>query len=161
MSSSKVKIRVLKNGKSLSRKAASIQLFLDDNYPVSLPWDDENLVLLIATQYHDLTGRRLVGACAVVPGGDDPGRAHVCALAIAKDMRNKGIGTELLKKVAITYPTQEVTLAVAFEDAHLLSFYYRKGYATLKEVNTELGTIVLSLVQLKLLRDVPLPLISS
>lgn len=121
------------------------------------------MVLLVAIEYHsfqgrscNIVGKRTVGVCAMVL--HDLSKVHICALAVAKDMRHKGIGTEMLKQIAIMYPTDEITLSIALEEAQLINFYYRNEYATLKEINTELETMVLSLVQLKLLRDVPLPL---
>ena len=157
---SKVELEVYKQ--PFGFQAGAIQAFLDKFYPVQLPWSENNMVILVCIEHNifrgrsdEITGKRIVGVCAMVH--HDIGKVHVYALAVADDLRRKGWGTEMLKRVSIMYPTHEITVSVTFDEANLLNFYTRKGYARPKEINTELGTIVLSLVQLKLIADVPLP----
>jgi GNAT superfamily N-acetyltransferase len=144
---------------SYSRAIKDVQKFLDYNYPVQLPsiapfhtskHERQNLVILTA-EY----SQRIIGASAMIL--HEANKVHICALAVAEDMQRIGVGTEILKRIAIMYPTHEVTLSITMDETHLLNFYCGKEYARLTEINTDIGIIVLSLIQLNLLRDVPLP----
>ena len=167
---STVELRVYKNDKPLPAVGptgpmgplGSIQHFLDRYYPIQLDWTDERLECMVLVEHNvfhgrsmTVSGQRIVGVSGMVC--HDTNKVHVYVLAIIKDMQRQGLGTRLLKQIALTYPTSEVTISVAFEEAHLIDFYCRRGYATQKEINVQLKVIVLSLVQLKLLHDVPLP----
>ena len=142
---------------SYSRAIKDVQRFLNYNYPVQLPSiapfhiSGQNLVILTA-EY----SQRIIGASAMIL--HDANKVHICALAVAEDMQRIGVGTEILKRIAIMYPIHEVTLSITMDETHLLNFYCgKKKYARLTEINTDLGIIVLSLIQLNLLHDAPLP----
>lgn len=125
--------------------------FLHKNmYPITLDWGNKNMKFIVLIE----DGNDIVGLSALIPYKR---KVHLCAMLVVERLRRRGLGTEMLKRIAVMYPQNEVTLSVLFEQCDVLNFYMNKGYAVLKSVDTGKRCFVLSLVNLKLLQDVSLP----
>ncbi len=127
-----------------------LESFLHETYPMHLDWGNGDMKFLVLIE----SGKDIVGMCAIVPY-KRKSKMHLCVIAIAKKWRRHGLGTEMLKHLAIMYPHKEITLSVPFDQPDVLTFYMR--YAEMKSVNTEQKCFVLSLVNVKLLNEVSLP----
>lgn len=128
-----------------------LEKFLHKIYPVvQLDWENENMKFVVLIE----SGNNIVGMYVVIPYKL---KIHLCVMAISKKWRKKGLGTEMLKHIAVMYPQREVTLSVPFDQPSELNFYLKKGYARMKTINTKKQCFVLSLVNIKLLSDVSLP----
>lgn len=87
----------------------------------------------------------------------DGNKVHLCMIMVIPRLRRRGLGTEMLKHVVMAHPRATITLSVMFDQANVMGFYLNRGYAKLTSVDTDKRCFVLSLVNLKLLQDVPLP----
>ena len=128
-----------------------LESFLHKIYPVvQLDWKNKNMKFVVLIE----SGNNIVGMYAAIPYNNKL-KVHLCVMAISKKWRKKGLGTEMLKHIAVMYPQKEITLSVPFDQSGVLNFYLKKGYAKMKTINTQ--CFVLSLVNIKLLSDVSLP----
>lgn len=128
-----------------------LKSFLHKIYPVvQLDWGNENMKFVVLIE----SGNNIVGMYAAIPYKNKL-KVHLCVMAISKKWRKKGLGTEMLKHIAVMYPQKEITLSVPFDQPGVLNFYLKKGYAKMKTIDTQ--CFVLSLVNIKLLSDVSLP----
>ncbi len=128
--------------------------FLHRNgYPIRLDWGNKSLHFLVLID----NDQNIVGLSALMPYKKQERKVHLCVMLVAEKWRRKGLGTEMLKHIAVMYPQKEVTLSVMFEQCNVLRFYMNRGYANMKSVDTDRRCFVLSLVNLKLLQDVSLP----
>ena len=89
--------------------------------------------------------------------GEAGDKVHLCMIMVIPRLRRRGLGTEMLKHVVMAHPRATITLSVMFDQANVMGFYLNRGYAKLTSVDTDKRCFVLSLVNLKLLQDVPLP----
>ncbi len=87
----------------------------------------------------------------------DGDKVHLCMIMVIPRLRRRGLGTEMLKHVVMAHPRATITLSVMFDQANVMGFYLNRGYAKLTSVDTDKRCFVISLVNLKLLQDVPLP----
>ena len=148
----------LPDDNSTYRNQFLLEDFLHKNCPVHLDWSNSKMefLVLIETSKSKTEGT-IVGMCALVPHGKKSGKMHLCVIAIVDRLQRKGLGTQMLKQIAMMHPRQEVTLSVPFEHPHLINFYCSKGYAKMTSVDEKNRCFVLSLANLKLLGDVKLP----
>ncbi len=102
---------------------------------------------------HQRRGDVESGARATIDGD----KVHLCMIMVIPRLRKRGLGTEMLKHVVMAHPRATITLSVMFDQANVMGFYLNRGYAKLTSVDTDKRCFVLSLVNLKLLQDVPLP----
>lgn len=138
-------------GHNSYRNQFILEGFLHDICPVHLDWGNKDMKFLVLIE----SGKDIVGMSALFPYKRT--KVHLCVMAVTKKWQRKGLGTEMLKHIAVMYPHKEVTLSVPFEQCNVIGFYLNKGYAEMKSVDTERKCFVLSLVNLKLLGDVSLP----
>ncbi len=129
-----------------------LESFLHKMYPVQLDWGNQDMKFIVLIE----SDSDIVGMSALIPYRRKA-KVHLCVMAITNKWHRKGLGTEMLKHIAVMYPHKEVTLSVPFEQPDVLSFYMSRGYAKMRSVDTEKKCFVLSLVNLKLLSDVSLP----
>jgi GNAT superfamily N-acetyltransferase len=128
--------------------------FLHKNgYPITLDWGNPNMKFIVLIE----NGDDIVGLSAIISYKRQVRKVHLCAMLVVERLRRRGLGTEMLKRIAVLYPQNEVTLSVLFEQCDVLSFYMNRGYAQLKSVDIGKRCFVMSLVNLKLLQDVSLP----
>jgi hypothetical protein len=130
-----------------------LENFLHKIYPVQLDWGNKDMKFLVLIE----SGSNIVGMSAMIPY-KRKSKVHLCVMAISRKWRKKGMGTEMLKHIAVMYPQKEITLSVPFDQPDVLNFYLKKCYAEMKSIDTEKKCFVLSLVNIKLLSDVSLPL---
>jgi len=130
-----------------------LENFLHKNdFPIRLDWGNKDMKFIVLIE-----SDTIVGMSAVLPYKRQTRKVHLCAMFVVERLRGKGLGTSMLKRIVVMYPQSEITLSVMFDDCNVLNFYMKRGYAEVKSVNVKGGFIVLSLVNLKLLRDVSLP----
>lgn len=116
----------------------------------------QSIILHGSASIHQRQGDVESGARATIDGeaGD---KVHLCMIMVIPRLRRRGLGTEMLKHVVMAHPRATITLSVMFDQANVMGFYLNRGYAKLTSVDTDKRCFVLSLVNLKLLQDVPLP----
>lgn len=141
----------LPDNNSAYRNQFILEDFLHKIYPVQLDWGNKDMKFIVLIE-----SDRIVGMSALILH-KKRSKVHLCVMAIAKKWRRKGLGTEMLKHIAVMYPNKEITLSVPFDQPEVLNFYLNKGYAKMKSIDTERKCFVLSLVNIKLLSDVSLP----
>lgn len=138
---------------SAYRNQYILENFMHKNkYPVMLDWGNPDMTFLVLIE----SEKNIVGMCAMIPY-KNLSKVHLCIIMVIPRLRRKGLGTEMLKRVVMMHPRATITLSVMFEQANVMGFYLNKGYAKLTSVNTDKRCFVMSLVNLKLLQDVPLP----
>ncbi len=138
-------------GHNSYRNQFILEAFLHDIYPVHLDWGNKDMRFLVLIE----SGNDIVGMSALIPYKRKT-KVHLCVMAVTRKWQRKGLGTEMLKHIAVMYPHKEVTLSVPFEQCSVLGFYLSRGYASMQSVDTERKCFVLSLVNLKLLGEVSL-----
>ena len=117
------------------------------------PASSQSKILPGSASIHQRRGDVESGARATIDGD----KVHLCMIMVISRLRRRGFGTEMLKHVVVAHPRATITLSVMFDQANVMGFYLNRGYAKLTSVDTDKRCFVLSLVNLKLLQDVPLP----
>lgn len=135
------------------KNQCTLENFLYKNgFNVPLDWGNKNMTFLVLIE----SNVNIVGFSAIIPYKKTKNKVHLCTMFVVERLRRKGLGTAMLKHIVVMYPRSKITLSVMFEHADVLRFYMNKGYAEISNINTDSKYFVLSLVNLKLLHDVPL-----
>lgn len=122
------------NAPSSYRNQWLLEEFLHKNgYPIRLDWGNKNMKFLVLLEGDS----NIVGMSALIPYKKQTRKVHLCVMLVTKKWRGKGLGTEMLKHIAVMYPQKEITLSIMFEQCNVLNFYMNRGYAELKSVDTE------------------------
>lgn len=132
---------------------------------IVLDWGNSNLTFVVLIESKFPSGKTvrkddgdIVGLSAVIkykPGSAS--KVHICLVFVIERLRRNGLGTKMLTHIASMYPRSTITLSVAFEQADVLKFYMDKGNAKLTSVDAKKKLFVLSLDNIKLFSDIPLP----
>ena len=125
--------------------------FLIRNYFVQLDWANREMVYIILTDKE----YNIIGVSAMAPRGE--GRIHVQVIAIDREWRRMGLGTEILKHISTMYSDAEVTLCVKFSELRVLGFYCGKKLAKIKSFDSANQVVYLSLRHARILHEIPLP----
>ncbi len=126
---------------------------------IVLDWGNSNMTFVVLIESIGKDDGDIVGLSAVIkykPGSAS--KVHICLVFVIEKLRRKGLGTKMLTHIASMYPRSTITLSVAFEQADLLKFYMGKGLAKLTSVDAKKKLFVLSLDNIKLFSDIPLPI---
>lgn len=140
------------NSNNAFRNQFVLENFLHKIYPVRLDWGNKDMEFLVVIE----SKKNIVAMSALIPY-ERKSKVHLCVMAVDEKWRRRGIGTEMLKHIVMMHPHKKITLSVPFEQPGVLGFYMKNGRAKMKSVNTERRCFVLSLVNVKLLGEVPLP----
>jgi len=68
-------------------------------------------------------GERICGVTAVIFG--EEGRAEIAGIAVAQEMRRRGVGSEMLRELRAAYDLQEIC---AETDGEAVEFYRQNGF---------------------------------
>jgi len=115
-----------------------IKEFFDERYKISLDWDEENLMFVVLIDEY----KNIIGV-SIIRQDTSNQRAHIAAMCVDNIWQRKTLGTKMLHYIIQKFNHYTVTLAVTFQEIHLLPLYSK--FATITHTDNENGIFVLLL----------------